>query len=309
MLARSVLLVLIVILSNPQWTSQLAPVTDAPFVCDTYEKKNSFDNLAMMAYSYITNNLYLFLKNKHVIYFKAPKMMRKENRVAQYGLIVGQAFESKTMFGVTPRDQSQHIIGHLYSLNDDTTDETKVTSMRFFNLYLNAIVHQNPHTLSSDLDEIQVDGTPGKMLDDTVDNSWEFLNSFKTKKQYLKCWINFIRFRKTKIVIDHTYCNETSYPPMRQFVMWLRSFNTSQPLDITTLFVTADKQILMSDKKIEYKWFGQNVNFVRSSFEVGPIPLTEFMSCPTTIRDTREVSFVLIMASRTLNDKTKSLHF
>ena len=305
MLVRSVLLILLI--SHPKWSGQQntedpddePAFNSKPYECNTHAQIMEIEqlNLKRLAYSYMHNMLFLFLDDK-VIHFSTPRMTKDSDEDGKYSLVVTPSYFI---------DRSEHpkdifkgkMFGHLYRIGREKTVGPKpVNTERVLELFL-----EEPKDPQSDRFEfkeratqIDMKGTPGALETDTVEPT--LLEPFNWKKEYVECWANAIRYGETNflgeeyISLQFTYCNQTSFPPIKMFAMWLRSFDPAQLINVTTFLITADKpQVLMSDKRVNYtNYHAWNETYsVFNSFEVGPIPLTEYLSCQTTFSKVREI--------------------
>ena len=251
-----------------------------------------------LTYSYIWKDVFFYFGGDRLIYFSEPIMTRKDDKEGNYGLIVGQPLfmemgvwlDERTRFGTMWN--AYHVIKHNTRGRGYDPDDEGV-----YDLFLN-IWENGTRTLSPLLDSYDLDVTAGGLIFRDVLRP-DLLANFNLKHEYTECWVNLIITgyfagsnpnEYDKLVIENTYCNETAYPPILQFLMWVRTFDPNLPVNISALFVTADSQVLITEKQINYQKYRQNSSdFEINSHEIGPIPLTEFLSCQTTINNIRQV--------------------
>ena len=305
MLVRCVQFVLIVLFASPKSIAQPAPKWDPKqlvfrntFDCDSYSKIDDIErfDIKRLAYSYKLDMIFMFLDYDKVVYFKAPKLSGKGSSDGQYSLTVGTPFITQNA-GFRGPFNINNLLGHVYLINEKTNKRDNFTDYRAIEIYTGPW-EENGRPYNEEANEIDLDINPGRIKDENIHSHLKITDPIEMKSMYLNCiLVGIIVGRRNagipQITLDHTYCNQTSYPSIKAFTMWLRTFDAKKPLKLTGMFITADNKVLISEKTFDYSEYleraDKEVFHEINSFEVGPIPVIEFLSCQTTFSDPREV--------------------
>lgn len=284
MLVRSVLLVLFVFFSSHKWSDQLS--SGQPYYCDSNAKIEEIKQMDIkrLLYSYTSNTIYLILADK-IIYFRSPKITRKSNKDGLYGLVTSLAF-------YLPQQEivGRKVLGHFYQVDDFDAETNKAKSQIVYEMYLDKQVNGSSK-FTGKARKLKFDPIPGER--EAADSQPQELHPFWQEvepQNYEGCWANAVRYGSESIYLSSAYCNATSTPAGKMFLMWLRSFDPHQPVNISTFLISADNRLLISDQKINYQMYVKEIpGFQLNSFIMPPISFTEFLSCQTSVSEDREI--------------------
>ena len=203
---------------------------------------------------------------------------RKQNKDGRYGLVVSHA-------QVLPREEKEFgnlkTLGYFYKTQGD--------AQKIFELF------KDNQTMADHVREIDIGSMEGPTDRKNEKLGLDSIKPFKREDPYNECWVNAISVAKADqseptIYLQKSFCNSTTFPSIRMFAMWLRSFDPNKPLNFTTILITGDNKMLITDKIIDYqKYKAQQSDFLVNSFEVGPIPLAEYFGCQVPLTSTRSI--------------------
>lgn len=273
MLSRSVLLVLIVFFSNQKWTNQ-QPANMEPYYCDSNESIEEVKdlNLQRLLYSYLTDQVYMILPDK-IIYFRLPQMTGKNTENGKYNLVTYQAFRLMHEEPEPPKK----VLGHFYRISNFDKENGLIQTQGVFEMYMETPVNGSGR-YSDKVRRLNFDQVPGERGSSDLPTKQYVL--FAADKEYaVGCVVNVVSY-DNRIYFGNKYCNERV--PTKKFLLILRSFDRSQPVNLTRLFVTSQSGLVITETTIDYEKYEQGQErFATAVFNMEPMPFTEFLGCHT----------------------------